>query len=868
MRKRVFAAVYVFLAVAAAASAIGGTSGKIAGMVVDAETGEPLVAVNVTVEGTTLGGMTNSEGLYHIVNVLPGSYAVKANMIGYQAVLNDGVAVSSDLTSTVDFELNAAVLDIVPEIVVTAERPLIRKDMTSSINVIEHEEISMLPIESAFDVLSFQAGTTVDRRGIHVRGGRETEVSYTVNGAPILDPVFSRVSANYDESAIQEIVVLSGGFNPEYGNAQSGIVNIITKEGGPEFEGQLEHTFYLPLETLWKAADDAKQYDTGFGSTKLALSGPTPWTDRIRYFISGETSSWADWDPHVYVLPHQERDLDQLTWKVTGSPGKDMKLYCEGISYGTEFYLWEAQRQKVPETFLKYDRETLIGVLGLSQMLGRDSYYDVSVSRFATKYHVAQPGKWWDLSKTQEWNTTPVDEGGGGIDVAPEYDENNYIIAGDNTLFHDSESEIYGAKASFSSQVNDHHQFKVGGEFYQYDTRHQEVYAPAGNVYRNDYHVRPTYAVAYIQDKAEYSGLVVNAGVRLDAFDPKFRVPADPTCPWDSTLVVPGDECGGPDQTEPPLWNLRDASVKYQISPRLGISHPVSDRTVLHFTYGHYFQVPAFRYMYTNTKFDLGGAWPLVGNPDLEPEHTVSYEVGVENLITDDLMVDLTGFYKDIDNLVSTVVVNDIRDPATPQWATEYTTYRNTDWGNIRGFEFALQKRFKEGWMGRVSYTFMIAKGRSSDVSEGYIARFNGTVLPTREYYLDWDRRHALVLDLGYGRRDSWALNFLVKYASGAPYTTVESGRSQQPEQNTERFEATSTVNVKFSKDLHFYSTTQRLYVQVDNLFNKKNLVAFDDSNTDLMRWLRLNGEFTGPYDDVTVFGPPREIKAGIQLLF
>jgi outer membrane receptor for ferrienterochelin and colicin len=847
---------------------MAGTTGKIAGMVVDGQTGEPLIAVNITVENTVTGSISNIEGRYHIVNLLPGAYAVKASMMGYQAVVKDRVVVSSDLTSTVDFRLNPAVLDVVPEIVVTAARPLIRKDMTSSISIIEHDEIQMLPIESAFDIVNFQAGAAVDRRGLHIRGGRDTEVSYTVNGAPIIDPVFSKASANYDESAIQEMVVLSGGFTPEYGNAQSGIVNIVTKEGGPKFEGEIQKGFYLPLEALWRPADGARQYDTGFGNTKLSLSGPVPGTDRVKYFVTGETSKWNDWDPHVYVLPHQGRNLDQLTWKLTAVPRSNVKVFFEGLTYNTHYYRWDAQRQKVPETFLKYHRNTKAGSMGLTHMISRDSYYDVSLSRLATDYRVAQPGKWWDLTKSQEWNTTPVEDGGGGINIWPEYDEGNFVVAGDNPLFHHSSSVIYGSKASFTSQMTEHHQIKVGGEYYRYNTIHDEVYAPAGNVYRNEYHVRPNYSVAYIQDKAEYSGLVVNAGFRLDAFDPQFKVPSNPACPWDSASERGGEGWGGPDKTEPPLWHLKDARVKYQVSPRLGISHPVSEKTVLHFTYGHYFQLPAFRYMYTNTKFDLGGMWPLIGNPDLEPERTVSYEVGIENMVSEDLMLDLTGFYKDIDNLISTVVINDSRDPATPQWATEYTTYRNSDWGNVRGFECALQKRFKEDWMGRLSYTFMIAKGRSSDVSEGYLARFNGTVLPSREYYLDWDRRHSLVLDVGYGHRDSWAINCMVKYASGSPYTPADNSRSQQPEQNTARFPATSVVNVKASKDLHLHSLTQRVFVQVDNIFDKKNLVAFDDTNSDLMKYLRSRGEYTGPYNDVTVFGSPREIKAGLEILF
>jgi outer membrane receptor protein involved in Fe transport len=867
MSKLAVFSILVALAICFPCRLFAGTTGKIAGMVIDADTGEPLMAVNIVVEGTTMGGISNLEGLYHVVNVPPGIYTVKATMMGYQAMVKDGVVVSTDLTSTVDFELGPTVLDVVPEIVVTAERPMIRKDMTSSISVIEHEEISMLPIESPFDIVSFQAGAAVDRRGIHVRGGRETEIAYAVNGATILDPVFSRASASYDEAAIQEMVILSGGFNPEYGNAQSGIVNVITKEGGMNFKGEIEKAFCLPLDALWKSADDARDYDTGFSTTKLTLSGPTPWTNNIRYFISGETSKWDDWDPHMYVLPNQGRSLDQVIWKLTGFPGHNMKLFFEGLLYDTDFRSWDAQRQKVPETFLRYDRKTLIGLIGVSHMTSHDTYYDVTLSRFNTEYHVAQPGKWWDLTKSQEWNADPDSS---GLNLVTEYDEDNFIISGDNPLFHDSESTIHSLRASRTSQMNEHHQVKLGGEYSRYETRHQEIYAPQGNPYRNDYTVEPVYAVAYAQDKIEYSGLIVNAGLRLDMFDPRFKYPSDPVYPWDPDVQVPGPECGGPDNKEPPLWKQKEASTKYQISPRLGISHPVSEKTVMHFTYGHYFQVPAFRYLYTNTKFDMGGYWPLIGNPNLEPERTVSYEIGVEHLVSEDLMVDLTGFYKDIDNLISTVVINDARVPRPPTDppATEYTTYNNTDWGNVRGFEFMLQRKFREDWMGRLIYTFMIAKGRSSDVLEGYENRFDDNVPPTKEYYLDWDRRHSIVLDVGYGRRNNWAANVLVKYASGSPYTPVENTRSAQPEQNTARFPSTAMVNVKVSKDFHFYGVTEQAFLQVHNLLNKRNLVAFDDDNTDLMRHLRFTGDYTGPFNDVTVYGSPREIRAGLKLAF
>lgn len=860
--------IYLSFLALLAGFAYGGNTGKISGTVIDAETGLPLFAANVTVEGTTLGGISNLEGFFYVINVPPGRYSVKVSMMGYQSVTIDNVVVNADFTTSLEFALKPAVLDIVPEIVVTAERPMIRRDLTSSLSLIEHHEIAMLPIETPFDIVAFQPGATSDRRGLHLRGGRTTEISYAVNGAVILDPIFSRASANYDESAVQEMVILTGGFTPEYGNAQSGIVNIITKEGGQNFKAEVGKEFYLPLETLWRPADDARRYDTGYNSTKFSISGPSPWTKDLRYFFAGESSRWDDWDPHVYVLPNQGRNLDQLIWKLTGIPGRNIKVYTEGLLYDSKYRVWEARRQKVPETFLQYHRETLMGLVGISHMISTDTYYDLAFSRFATHYHVAQPGKWYDMSKSQAWNTTPVEEGGGGLNLQPEYDENNFVISGDNPLFHHSESVVYTGRASLTSQVNENHQAKLGFEVSIYNTTHQEVYAPAGNIYRNMYHVKPRYAAFYAQDKVEYSGMIVNAGLRLDLFDPRYRYPSDEVYPWDPNIQVPGPQCGGPDQTEPPLWKLRKTTIKYQISPRLGIAHPVSDRTVLHFSYGHYLQIPPFSYLYSNTKYDMGGYWPLVGNPQLKPERTVSYEVGVDHLIDENLKIDITGFYKDIHDLISTVVINDRRDPNTPSKAVEYTTYKNTDWGNVRGFEVSLQRRLSEEWMGRLSYTFMVAKGRSSDVSEGYRNRFEGNVPPSKEYYLDWDRRHTIVFDLGYGRGESWSVNLLVKYASGAPYTPVENTRSKQPEQNTARFPSTSVVNLRATKDVHLFGLKEQFFIQVENLFNKRNLVAFNDENTDLMRHLRLTGEYTGPYNDVTVYGSPREIKGGFKIEF
>jgi len=109
-----------------------GTTGKIAGKISDAVTGDPLPFVNVIVLGTTIGGASDIDGNYSILNIPPGNYNVKASAIGYNAVTVTNVRVSIDLTTQVDFQLNETSLQLGQDVVVVATKPLIQKDLTAS----------------------------------------------------------------------------------------------------------------------------------------------------------------------------------------------------------------------------------------------------------------------------------------------------------------------------------------------------------------------------------------------------------------------------------------------------------------------------------------------------------------------------------------------------------------------------------------------------------------------------------------------------------------------------------------------------------------------------------------------------------------
>ena len=207
-----------------------GTTGKITGFVFDEKSEIPLIGVNVMVGNTNLGSATNIEGYYFILQVPPGEYSLKFSMIGYQTVIINDIRVKVDLTTKINAKMKESVVGM-EEIVVQADRPMIQTDVTYSQANISSEEVDMLPVEEFQDVLSLQAGVVTAGGEIHVRGGRGGEISYMVDGITVTDPYNSDLAIEIENNSIQELQFISGTFNAEYGQAMSGIVNIVTKDG-------------------------------------------------------------------------------------------------------------------------------------------------------------------------------------------------------------------------------------------------------------------------------------------------------------------------------------------------------------------------------------------------------------------------------------------------------------------------------------------------------------------------------------------------------------------------------------------------------------------------------------------------------------
>ena len=216
--------------------------GKLTGRITNSETGEGLAGVNVMVKGTYYGAASDVDGYYNISQINPGIYDIEASIIGYKVVLQTGIKLESAQSITLDFIMEETVLTIGEEVVVMGKKPLFDVNETSSMTRVSSTEIANKVVSSVEDILAEQIGVTKQDNEIHIRGGRIDESLFVVDGLSIKDPL-SGYSGNLfiNADAIQDLEIVTGGYNAEYGQAMSGVVNITLKEGRDHFEGAFKY---------------------------------------------------------------------------------------------------------------------------------------------------------------------------------------------------------------------------------------------------------------------------------------------------------------------------------------------------------------------------------------------------------------------------------------------------------------------------------------------------------------------------------------------------------------------------------------------------------------------------------------------------
>ncbi|MEG8946314.1 TonB-dependent receptor [Rosettibacter firmus] len=780
---------------------IAGTTGKIAGRIVDKQTKEPLIGVNVVVKGTTLGATTDVDGYYVILHVPPGLQTIVASMVGYATVTVNDVEVRIDQTSTVNIEMVPEAIEL-GSIVITAEREIVKKDVSTSVATVRSEEITTLPITRIDRIASLQAGV---EEGFVIRGGSATQLLFQVDGVTLRDPRNNSPITTLALSSIQEISIERGGFNAEYGQVRSGIVNIIQKEGSinnyygavnvkyspptPKHFGisvfdpnSMWNRPYLDPAVAWTGTENGawdiytqRQYPRFEGwnaiSQKLlsdndpnndlspaaaqkvwmwerrrrptiepdyiidaSFGGPIPVISKslgnLRFF----TSFWynrealliplsrPDYLEYNYSLKLNSDISNKLKLVISANTGKSFNVAMNrddsqfnnpawGIN-GVQFWSPTAF-MRTPYTIAEITNEqrpsriftdswysqailnhaTFAGKL--TNFLSDKSLLEVSFEHVLRAY---KTGPIRQRDTTKKYEIVPgyfVDEAPFGFDPRPLTGLTGMFFGGHSSTIRDT-SRLSSTliKANYTNQITHIHLIKAGVEFAYYDLN---LNYGAVNTYFNDLNYvkerwNPYRISAYIQDKIEAFGFVANVGVRMDLSNPNTDwYDVDP---FDKTFF---SSSYNPNKEYP----KKRAKIDLAFSPRLGISHPITENSKLYFNFGHFKQLPAYEEI-----FRLGrasnGTLLNYGDPNLQQAKTISYELGYDHLLFNTFLIQISAFYNDISNQLSfTQYLSDRK-------GIGYFRANNNSYEDIRGLEITLKKTGGNWIRGFLTYTYQV----------------------------------------------------------------------------------------------------------------------------------------------------------------
>jgi outer membrane receptor protein involved in Fe transport len=801
--------------VLAPAAALAGTTGKIAGRVVDTQ-GVALPGVNVLIEGTRRGATTDGDGYYLILSVEPGTYTLSASMVGYGKVTKQAVEIQVDYTSTVNFELKEQAIQAA-ELVVTAERPPVEMDKTSSKYVVTEEDIELTPVvKTTSEYVSLQPG--VDQEGTFaVRGSdisygvdplisggsrpRPNDVYVVIDGVriPQNDGNSAALFTGVNKSAIQQIAVETGVTSAEYGDAQAGTINIVTQDGGQRYHGWTEFTFEpagkkhwgediydSPLlaprvkwnDQTWLTETDASgrvihqraDYTNWHGYTvEGTASGPIG--ENVSFLASARHSQRAPQYPSATSTgfyndrgtfinaPNNIQGSASLTFKPTMSTkfkiGTILQRYVayqgeiveagnggvgeQGRIRGLDV---SARNIFLPENFSaagKYINREELNYASFTHTLSPRTFYEVRLSLSRTKTDTLDVPTFSDLPKT---------------------DADGWFYTDRNlATWQLSDRKRWGLKADLSSQVNRNHFVKTGLELTKFDAYYllwgasdptnnsMSFYSGGDKPYEVGNPAKPLRAGLYLQDKMEFQGMVVNVGLRMDMQQHTHKEAVRDIFVWApmwryythkrwlygedaDRVVAPGPNDYGPVVITGDFVDTPPTQIRF--SPRLGVSHPITDRMKMHFSLGRFIQWADLYDLYAKTYSSSGTAlsdpsWRDVngnGQQDptekynnmqnisggfggaawVEPEETLAFEVGWDWNFVTDYVANITMFYRNETNQYGRVL-NQWLGPEFSGSGTQSIT--NQAAGYAKGIELSVRKQMSDNFAFNVSWTSM-----------------------------------------------------------------------------------------------------------------------------------------------------------------
>lgn len=880
-----------------------GNTGKIAGVVTDQETGDPLPGANVLVTAQWANGVeiplqsptgtaAGTDGDYFILNLRPGLYTVQAVYVGYKSESVIKVQVVVDKTTRLDFTMEAEVFES-DEITVTAYKPdEVEVDVTATKQVYDINEVQAIAgVSDINDILQLQADVVDD----HFRGGRLGESTYLLGGGSIINPLNNRRAFRPIVTGLEQVEVYTSGFSAEYGNAQSGVVNMVTKEGTGKWKSRMEVASTLPYYKTWQGSPYDEDnlyflnllnneeewlkenptnpgkplYDAGYGfgptylpyrvqwpplvythedSLKIAKLGQILWMQSMRevgleerksmdYRIDFTTGGPLTDKTTIFLAARQEIESPAVP---TIDPDRE-RQFMLNLTYRPAddhkiktSFIYDNQFENDFSNYLRYmfDRTLNVPLIeNVSRQYGLGWNYVFNNSTY-TDVQVNV------LDLLVKERVTLMEPGTYIEDYSNKTNWTDYTGPSYHRVGRpaddqgDQKSRTYDMHANIVSQVNRNNLIKAGFQFAYYDI---DVDMDM-NFYSSGNYRKVKFKV-YPYEGAFY----VQDKMEFSGLIANLGLRLDF---YDLNTEYFGD-------TFSPLRQpdfKKETEPYVRLQPRIGISFPVSSTSVFHLNYGTFTQRPNFNQLFYN-QITTNNDVDVLGNPRLKPENTNAYDIGLVQGLPFGFRLDVSAYYKDVKDLVESAYYEDSKKEV-------YRTYINRDYADIKGFHLSLEK-ITGNWRGYVRYNYESATGKSSNALDAPVTyyeipdpKYGSVQLPDPEdVYLDYDRTHKLLFNLryrtgnkggidvfGYRPLADFSISSTFRLNSGRPYTWDETGQGLK---FNRRSPDEREWKLRIQKMFRFDLANVTVYAEGFNLLNEKFYHysrTFDDER-ETARW-------------------------------
>lgn len=820
---------------AAGAPLAAQATGAIGGRVRDATTGASVPLARVWVDDGRQGTLTDTGGVYRLREVRSGRHTVRVELIGYRPTRRDSVPVRAGETTVLDFTLQPTALLVDSGVVVevAAPDPVLDPLVTADIQSITAEEIRRLPVTTLEEAVALGAGTV----GESYRGGRLGQQAFVIDGLGVknqLDASTGPLGLRIPPDLLTEASLITNGFSARYGQAVSGLVNVVTKDGAEEWQGRLAYE----TDRAFAGAGD-------LGLDRLVATAEGRIGRRMGFVGVIDAQGRLDADPvnapdppdardpraaNPAMLPHNSAERvdagaklrvplgDRTTVRLFGLRSIEQRLlYDPAYKYDVEL----APGQRVAATLASGHVQRFFGSASADLRLGwfqrefvrgaleaqpdyafgaftgerfRIRGEDVARAQDTTAAMAALPGfAAPGLSENTRWGVPAFFQGG-----APRGD-----VAWNR--FREARAQLDIAFGAGSNA-----DVYVGGEASRQRVEtFQRVlaYLPAGgNVpppTASDF--SPFVGAAYAEAHVRGSDFAFTAGLRYDH-------------------LAPGTDLPGA------------GAARHGVNPRLAFSTVLKGATFIA-SWGRFSQSPDFQYL-VDAAFDdttRTGRFRR-GNPSLGFETATQYEFSLRMRPSEGLTVRANAYIKRLDGLVASVPLG--LDP-------DSTIFGNWDYGNVRGVELIVERELRGGWGLRGAYTLQGAQATATDAYELTrrirIDPGGDTINPANvEFPLDYDRRHGLTLIAqgqvpeGRGPRIAGGRPFggleaaaIFRYNSGLPFTrTNATGDTLIGLPNSWRLPPTHALDLLVRFPVRLARARGALYLDVRNLLDRRNVEA------------------------------------------